>query len=123
MPKMTHDLDLVERHCTERVIDVAVSVRRVAQIPIASQIGDVDRILLGQNGCYLVPGNVAFGKSMQKVHRRSIAFVNNRDGRSTGMGTRPVQSWEKAPPPHSSTASVAVRVKIPPSSRHFASPP
>jgi hypothetical protein len=30
VPKMTHRLDLVQRHCAERVIDVAISVGRAA---------------------------------------------------------------------------------------------
>ena len=39
VPKMTHRLDLVQRHCAERIIDVAISVGWAARIPVSSQIG------------------------------------------------------------------------------------
>src|SRR5882757_1971820 len=84
MPKMTHRLDLVQRHCAERVIDVAISVGRAARIPVSSQIGYVDREPLGESRRYFVPGNVGLGISMQKEHRWSVAFVKNRDARSAG---------------------------------------
>src|SRR6267378_5908077 len=38
VPKMAHRLDLVQRHCAERVIDVAIAVGRAARIPVSSQI-------------------------------------------------------------------------------------
>ena len=84
VPKMTHRLDLVQRHCAERVIDVAISVGRAARIPVSSQIGYVDREPLGESRRYFVPGNVGLGISMQKEHRWSVAFVKNRDARSAG---------------------------------------
>lgn len=43
-PKMTHGLDLVQRHCAERVIEAAISVGRTARIPVSSQIRYVDRL-------------------------------------------------------------------------------
>jgi hypothetical protein len=38
VPKMTHRLDLVQRHRAEPVMDVGVSVARAARIPVSSQI-------------------------------------------------------------------------------------
>src|ERR1700719_2095325 len=84
VPKMTHRLDLVQRHCAERVIDMAISVGWAARIPVSSQIGYVDREPLGESRRYFVPGHVGLGISMQKEHRRSVAFVKNRDDRSAG---------------------------------------
>ena len=84
VPKMTHRLDLVQRHCAERVIEVAISVGRAARIPVSSQIRHVDREPLGESRRHFVPGSVALGKSMQKKHRWSVAFVKNRDGRAAG---------------------------------------
>jgi hypothetical protein len=86
--KMAHRLDLVQRHCTERVIDVAISVARAARIPVSSQIRYVDREPLGESRRHFVPCNVALGISMQKEHRWSVAFVKNRDGRSAGANLR-----------------------------------
>src|SRR5712664_3315951 len=84
VPKMMHRLNLVQRHCAERVIDVAIPVGRAARIPVSSQIRHVDRELLGESRRNFVPGNVALGISMQKENRWSVAFVKNRDGRFTG---------------------------------------
>ena len=84
MPKMTHRLDLVQRHCPERVIEVAISVGRATRITVPSQIGHVDRETLSESWRHFVPGNVSLGISMQKEQRRSVAFVKNRDGRSAG---------------------------------------
>src|ERR1700730_7098393 len=84
MPKMTHCLDLVQRHCAEGVIDVPISVGRAARIPVSSQIRYVDRKPLGESRRHFVPGNVGLRISMQKEHRWSVAFVKNRDDRSTG---------------------------------------
>ncbi len=84
VPKMTHRLHLVQGHCAERVIDVAISVDRAARIPVSSQVRNVDREPLGESRRHFMPSNVALGISMQKEHRRSIALVKNRDGRSTG---------------------------------------
>src|SRR4029077_20909617 len=84
VPKMTHRLDLVQRHCAERVIDVAISIDWASRIPVSSQIGYVDREPLSESRRYFVPGNVGLGKSMQKEHRWSVAFVKNRDARSAG---------------------------------------
>src|SRR5207302_5373138 len=82
--ELTHRLDLVQRHCAERVIDVAISVGRAARIPVSSQIRYVDREPLGESWRYFMPGNVGLGISMQKEHRWSFAFMKNRDHRSTG---------------------------------------
>jgi hypothetical protein len=84
VPKMTHRLDLVQRHCAERVIDVAISVARAARIPVSSQIRYVDRKPLGESWRDFMPGNMGLGISMQKEHRWSVAFMKNRDDRSTG---------------------------------------
>src|SRR5258708_40344786 len=66
VPKMTHRLDLIQRHCAERVIDVAISVGWAARIPVSSQIGYVDREPLGGSRPSFVPGNVGPGKSMKQ---------------------------------------------------------
>src|SRR6267142_1848267 len=84
VPKMTHRLDLVQRHCPERVIDVAIPVGWAARIPVSSQIRYVDREPLSECRRYFVPGNVGLGISVQKEHRWSVAFVKNRDARSAG---------------------------------------
>jgi hypothetical protein len=63
---------------------VAISVGRAARIPLPSKIRYVGREPLGESRRYLVPSNMALGKSIQKEHRWSVALVNNRDGRSAG---------------------------------------
>jgi hypothetical protein len=55
VPKMTHRLDLVQRHCAERVIDVAISVGRAARISVSSQIRYVDRKPFGKSRRHFVP--------------------------------------------------------------------
>jgi len=82
VPKMTHRLDLVQRHCAERVIEVAISIARAARIAASSQVRYVDREALRESRRYFVPANVSLGISMQKEHRWPIAFVTNRDGRA-----------------------------------------
>src|ERR1700722_8204567 len=84
VPKMTHRLDLIQRHCAEGVVDMAISVGRAARIPVSSQIRYVDREPLGESRRHFVPGDVALGISMQKEHRWSVAFVKNRDRGSAG---------------------------------------
>ena len=37
-PTMMHRLDLVQCHCAERVVEVAIYVGRAARIPVSSQI-------------------------------------------------------------------------------------
>jgi len=81
--KVTHCLDLVQRHCPERVIDVAISVGRAARIPVSPKIRYVDRELLGESRRHFVPGHAALGISVKQEDRWSVAFVENRDGRST----------------------------------------
>src|SRR5258708_3966058 len=46
VPKMTHRLDLVQRHCAERVIDVATSFGRAARTSLSSQPWDASRLVL-----------------------------------------------------------------------------
>ena len=95
VPKMTHRLDLVQRHRAERVIDVAVSVDRAARIPVSSQIRHVDREPRGELRRHFVPGNVGLGISMQKEYRWSVTSVKDRDGRSAGTNLRLFESWKK----------------------------
>src|ERR1700692_2599894 len=52
VPKMTHCLDLVQRHFPERVIDVAISVGRAARIPVSPEIRYVHRELLAESRRY-----------------------------------------------------------------------
>jgi len=67
VPKMTHRVDLVQCHCAERVVEVAISVgRRAARITVSSQIRYVDREALGESRRHFVPGNVSLGVSVQK---------------------------------------------------------
>src|SRR4029077_11841434 len=82
--KMMHRLDLVQRHCAERIIDVAISIGWATRIPVSSQIRYVDRKPLGESWRDFMPGNMGLGISMQKEHRWSVAFVKNRDDRCTG---------------------------------------
>src|SRR6478609_54095 len=97
VPKMTHRLDLVQRHCAERVIDVAISVGRATRIPVSSQIGYVDGEPLSEFRRYFVPGNVGLRISMQKEHRWSVAFVKNRDARSAGANLSLHKAGKKLP--------------------------
>jgi hypothetical protein len=112
VPKVTHRLDLVQRHCAERVVEVAISVGRATRIPVSSQIRYADRELLGESRRHFVPSNVALGISMQKEHWWSVAFVKNRDGRSAGANLSLRKSREKVSLRHPSTVSAAVRAKI-----------
>src|SRR5438309_4490598 len=77
VPKMTHRLDLVQRHCAERIIDVAISIGWAAGIPVSSQIRYVDRKPLGESWRDFMPGNAGSGISMQKEHRWSVTFVKS----------------------------------------------
>src|SRR6267378_1700196 len=86
--KMTHRLHLVQSHCTERVIDVAISVVRPARISVPTQVRYVYRKSLGESGRHFVPRSVGLGISVQKKHGWPVAFVNNRDGSSAGPNFR-----------------------------------
>jgi hypothetical protein len=66
--KMTHRLDLVQRHRAERVTDMANSVGRAARISVSSEIRYVDREPLGESRRHFVPGDTALWISMQKEY-------------------------------------------------------
>jgi hypothetical protein len=66
--KMTHRLDLVQRHRAERVTDMANSVGRAARISVSSEIRYVDREPLGESRRHFVPGDMALWISMQKEY-------------------------------------------------------
>ena len=71
-PSLPHHLDLIKRHRPLRVVRVLITVRRLAAVAIAAQVGDDDRVVLCQFGRNQPPGDVRLRGAVQQQDRRSL---------------------------------------------------
>jgi hypothetical protein len=91
--KLIHDRNLVACHGSFGIVRRR-SLLWTTAFAVSTQIGRDDRIILGKNRRYAVPGNVGLGIAMQQQQRWPVASDEAGDSRLAGFNIVPLKLVE-----------------------------
>ncbi len=98
--ELLHNLDLVLRHRTERIVDIVfTAVFGAYAVAVTPEIGGDHIKILGQPRRNLVPGDMGQRIAVQQQQRRAVAAVPQMDSRAVRRNFRPGEPLEHPPAP------------------------
>src|ERR1043166_6824791 len=93
--ELAHDLDLIERHGAEGIIDVVLAaVLGTDAVAVAAQIRRDHVEALGEPVGHLVPGRMGERVAVQQEQRRCAAAVAQANARAAGLDVEELEALE-----------------------------